>query len=1437
MDLPLDSRTALRDWLVEQLAELLGEPPDDVRALADNDDLLGCGLDSIRLMYVQERLQVQGSTVDFAQLAQNPCLGGWLDLLQAAPRVTAAAAAVNTEIARDQPFELSSVQQAYWLGRGSGEVLGNISCHAFLEFRAHDIDPQRLAVAAECVRRRHPMLRARFLDGRQQILESPPLPCFELRDWRQRQLDEAERAWRELREWRSHECLAVEQGQVFLLGLVRMPGGEERLWLSLDLLAADVESLRLLLAELGVAYVAPERLPEAPQLHFADYLARRALQRADALARAREYWLERLPNLPDGPALPLACAPESIRQPRTRRLAFQLSASESRRLERLARQHGVTLSSVFGCAFIMVLARWSETPEFLLNVPLFDRHDGDPRIGEVIADFTTLLLLECQVDAAVSFAEAVKGFQRNLHGAIDYAAFPALEVLREARRQGQPRLAPVVFASNLGEEDFVPAAFREVFGGLHDMLSQTPQVWLDHQLYRVADGILLAWDSVVGLFPENLPETMFDAYVGMLQRLCDNSWDEPAGLPLPWAQQARRAVLNSQLALAAPRTLHHDFFVRAAEDPSAAALWYRDQRISRSELAKCALHIAGGLREAGVLPGDAVEVSLPRGPQQVAAVLGVLAAGACYVPLDIDQPPARRRLIEEAAGVRLVIAGQDDLQTLPPRLDIERLQCMPALEAAVPLAPQASAYIVYTSGSTGVPKGVEVSHAAAMNTIDAMLDLLRVRSADRLLAVSALDFDLSVFDLFGTLGAGASLVLPAQEQARDAAAWAEAIQRHAVTLWNSAPALLEMAFSLPVAQADYRSLRAVLLSGDWVALDLPERLRSRCSDTCRLHVLGGATEAGIWSNLQSVETVSPHWRSIPYGRPLPGQAYRVVDAQGRDVPDLVVGELWIGGASLARGYRNDPELSARRFVHDSQGRWYRTGDRGRYWTDGTLEFLGRVDQQVKVRGQRIELGEIEAALCTQPAVESACAVVLGGAVASLGAILVPRLAAFAGSAVECPEAQLFAGLDEAETVVTRQVLGALLEAPLELDNGLRQRWLDWLVHSDARALPPLDEALRRLGWQATAMTSMGNALQTLLAGEYAPAALVLDPWLAPQAVAARLPDGREALIRLLEALPTPVAGEHLRVAVLDTRAGFWLDQGMASLLRPGLELTLFERSRSLLDAAATRLPSWIVTQVLEDGLLPAEHLGRYDRVISFAALHAYDASREGLALAAALLRPQGRLLLVDLLRESSLALLSAALLDDQPPRLAELPALLTEVSASGLAPRCLWRSERIALIEAEAPGIGLDPAALRAGLEERLPQAMLPEHLWCLPALPLNANGKVDRRRLAESMTRALGQSCDESSPEERLEAHEQALADCWEKILKRPVKRRDASFFSLGGDSLLATRLLASVRERFGVRLGMADFYRQPTLAGLARHLQAHAVDIEETQLEEGVL
>jgi amino acid adenylation domain-containing protein len=297
------------------------------------------------------------------------------------------------------------------------------------------------------------------------------------------------------------------------------------------------------------------------------------------------------------------------------------------------------------------------------------------------------------------------------------------------------------------------------------------------------------------------------------------------------------------------------------------------------------------------------------------------------------------------------------------------------LAGPVVVSPDASAYVIFTSGSTGEPKGVEVSHRAALNTVEDINQRYGVGADDRVLAVSGLDFDLSVYDVFGLLSVGGALVLVGEEDRRDAQAWARLCAEHQVTVWNSVPTLLDML--LVAAPEVAPSLRLALVSGDWVGLDLPARLAVRSGGRCRLVALGGATEAAIWSNAMDVDHVPAHWTSIPYGFPLRNQRYRVVDARGRDCPDWVAGELWIGGAGVAVGYRGDPQASAAKFVEHAGGRWYRTGDLGRYWPDGTLEFLGRADHQVKIRGHRIELGEIEAALLAHPGVSRAVAVAVG----------------------------------------------------------------------------------------------------------------------------------------------------------------------------------------------------------------------------------------------------------------------------------------------------------------------------------------------------------------------------------------------------------------------------------------------------------------------------
>ncbi|MEV4004223.1 non-ribosomal peptide synthetase [Actinomadura sp. NPDC049753] len=265
-----------------------------------------------------------------------------------------------------------------------------------------------------------------------------------------------------------------------------------------------------------------------------------------------------------------------------------------------------------------------------------------------------------------------------------------------------------------------------------------------------------------------------------------------------------------------------------------------------------------------------------------------------------------------------------------------------------------------------------------MNTIGDLVERFAIGRDDVTFAVSALDFDLSVFDLFAAWHAGGAVVVPDEDERRDAARWSELVRRWSVTVLNCVPSVLEMLLRAGRAE----SLRLVLLGGDWVGTHLPGLVRERAPG-CRFAALGGTTETAIHSTVQEVAgDVPPDWHAVPYGVPLRGVACRVVDERGRDRPDWATGELWIGGAGVADGYVGDPARTADRFVLREGTRWYRTGDLARYRPDGTIEFLGRRDHQVKVRGFRIELGEVEAALRGHPAVERAVALLAGGRLAA-----------------------------------------------------------------------------------------------------------------------------------------------------------------------------------------------------------------------------------------------------------------------------------------------------------------------------------------------------------------------------------------------------------------------------------------------------------------------
>ncbi|WP_025129883.1 non-ribosomal peptide synthetase [Pseudomonas sp. PH1b] len=1049
--------------LCEGIARLLGYAAEDLEA---ETSLIEQGLDSVSIMRLPALLAAEGVTLGFAELIRQPTLQAWWALIEArrassAPRLQAVAGP-----APSADFGLTPLQQAYWFGRDPGMPLGGVGCHLYQELDGQDLDPLHLEQALRRLCQRHPMLRACFIsDTCQRILPQSPWPGLTVHDLRQASCVATAEALDVIRERLSQRCLEVTRGEVFDVQLSLLPEGRTRLHLNIDLLVADVLSIGILLRDLALIHAGQEQQLPALDWDFAHYLQAEQALRAPQLAAAKDYWLPRLEALPDGPQLPLAEDPQSLGTPRFRRLAMRLDRGQLQALEDRARGHGLTLASVLACAYAQVLGRWSASQHFLLNVPLFNRQELHPCVPHLLADFSNLVLLEVDLRQPADFCQQALALQARLHQDIAHSAWPGVEVLRERARlhQGTGQGAPVVFACNLGPA-FVDETCRQQLGEPGWALSQTPQVWLDHQSYPMADGLLLNWDAVDALFPAGLLESMFDAYRQLLLWLCANDWQQPAPLPLPASQQQVRQAVNHTAHASSAALLHQGFFQQARQQPERLALICDQGNLSYAELAREALQLAGALLDWGVQAGDAVAITLPKGREQVIAVLGILAAGAVYVPVGVEQPPARRDLIYQRAGARLVItdAARRDGGVWLAELQVVTLahaRAATALSQPLAVAPSALAYVIFTSGTTGEPKGVELCHGAAMNTVEAINRRYRVGAEDRVLAVSALDFDLSVYDLFGLLSVGGALVLPADECRKEPQEWLRLIREQQVTLWNSVPALLDMLTLQVRDDAGLGALRLAMVSGDWVGLDLPRRLRQAGGRSLTFVALGGATEAAIWSNLQEVEEVPGHWRSVPYGRPLENQCFRVVDSQGRDCPDWVPGELWIGGAGVAAGYRGLPVLSAQRFVQHDGGRWYRTGDQGRYWADGTLEFLGRLDHQVKVRGFRIELAEIDLALERHPAVSRAVSLILPGSESQLAVALVGHETLPDASSLRQWLAQQLP-----EHMLPDSWL-ALPELPLSANGKVDRAALVWLLQEQRRGIQPHSEQPPQGPWE------------------------------------------------------------------------------------------------------------------------------------------------------------------------------------------------------------------------------------------------------------------------------------------------------------------------------------------------------------------------------------
>ncbi|MCB1054530.1 MAG: amino acid adenylation domain-containing protein [Acidobacteria bacterium] len=946
---------------------------------------------------------------------------------------------------RHEPFALTEVQEAYWLGRQRLFDLGGVAAHGYNEIEVAELDLERFEAALRRVIDRHDMLRMVVRsDGRQQIL--PEVSAYRLRTYDLSSSSEAAADSRrlDLRREMSHQVLDASTWPLFDIRACRLPDGRVRLHISFDIMVADLTGYQILMRDLGRFYVDPGWNPPALELSFRDYVvAHERLARSELFRRSMDYWRQRLPELQSPPELPLARDPSRLEAPRFERRFALLERAAWSRLKERAAQARLSSSGLLIAAFGEILGRWSKEPRFTLTLTLFNPLPLHPQVFDIVGDFTSLALLSVDCTSGATFAARARAVQRQLGRDLEHSQVGGVRVLRElARQRGVATAAmPVVFTSSLvdrGPRDDAATAAEGILGESVFSISQTPQVWLDHQVYEQNGALHYNWDAVEELFPEGLLDDMFEAYQKLLARLVadESAWTEDLEVALPEAQARRRRHANDTAAPIPEGLLHQGFErSRSAHGPRPAVLT-SGRQLSYAELDQRSAALAARLAETGVGRGRQVAVVMEKGWQQVVAVLAVLRAGGTYLPIGAELPAERLRHLVERGAATTVLVQAAHHPALEAVLAPTGIPCLvvdeagdagPELSTGAELAraaPTDLAYVIFTSGSTGQPKGVMIDHRGALNTLVDLNRRFAIGADDRILGLSSLSFDLSVYDVFGLLAAGGAVVLPDPGTERDPAHWAELMERHGVTVWNTVPALMEML----VEDLESRGvsgpgpLRWVLLSGDWLPVTLPDRIRALWPGA-RVVSLGGATEASIWSILYPVAEVPREWTSIPYGHAMVNQTFDVLDHRLEPRPEWVPGHLYIGGTGLAQGYWRDPQQTATSFVaHPRTGeRLYRTGDLGRWLPSGEIEFLGREDHQVKVQGHRIELGEIEVRLEHHPDVRAAVVDALGraGGPRSLAAWVVPArrsaggepvASALAGGWPETPRRPRFAQL-------------------------------------------------------------------------------------------------------------------------------------------------------------------------------------------------------------------------------------------------------------------------------------------------------------------------------------------------------------------------------------------------------------------------------------------
>lgn len=909
-------------------------------------------------------------------------------------------------------------------------------------------------------------------------------------------------------------------------------------------------------------------------------------------------------------------------------------------------------------------------------------------------------------------------------------------------------------------------------------------------------------------------------------------------------QKNRRCKLNDTCKEYHYKGLHEEFFETAECYPAKTAIiWYDEMRenITYAQLADKVLRMANMLTIHGISENEYIAVSIPKGPWQIISVLAVLSVGCTYVPIDIEWPEERKKKICKKANIKNFIT----ITTYSPEV-IEGIDIIYADESEhfekikdfMRYEDERSAYVIFTSGTTGEPKGVEISHKSADNTIKDINYRFGISSKDKCFAISELSFDLSVYDIFGMLAEGGTIVLPRPKERKMADRWFDIVINEQITIWNSVPAIYDMFLMVAENSTKTVPLKKVLLSGDWVQPTLYDR-NKKITSNCEFISLGGATEAAIWSVYYVVNEVRSDWNSVPYGYPLANQKVIIMNTQNQECPDDVPGELWIGGMGVAKGYINEPDLTEEKFVFYNGKRWYRTGDLVSFTKDGHLEFLGRIDHQIKLNGYRIELKEIEKNINQSKYVDKNIALIIkkNGYPRLVGAIK-PYIPAIKMQSCSIEDNGTFD--DETSRIRETTVNLFLQEVLKQVENDsiticrkmqiLYELWKKRLIQKQEVSVQKqvVDTCL----WKV--LKNMLPLYLDILSGKAEPNELLKYPEFNPEYLTFKSPAVNLFLNKIVDTIKA--TGKNNRIGIIQARTG-----KVATVLSrqtEGQEYILFDSSAGMLDIAQgqnAQINNCLYSMVRQGGI-ERKYVGYCDFVVAVNTMHQFENKNEGLKLANMLLKPNGKLMMIECADEDAMALITSYVLEAEKVetnkfylQLKDWGKLLGDAGFEMVKAE-MSEVDNIEYIEAFSRNDFLHDCekGIFKILEENLPKYMIPEEFYYFVNLPLSTNGKIDRNKIL----RSIEMQEDYFQNDVALTDSESRLAKIWKDILGAKNISKSISFFEAGGDSLLSTKLMMELRKEYNVEVALTDIFENPYLEQMASMLDKK-IDAENAYVE----